>query len=84
VEALLVVEVLSPGSRRKDSVTKRYHHGRMGVPQYWIVDPQERKLHVMRREIGEPNYRDVATVEAGTEWRSEEPLPISLDPADFC
>lgn len=38
---LLVVEVLSPSSRRADRFTKRVEYQRQNIPCYWIVDPDE-------------------------------------------
>jgi Uma2 family endonuclease len=40
---LLVVEVVSPGaeSRRRDYFDKRNQYEWRGIPEYWIVDPQE-------------------------------------------
>lgn len=40
----LVVEVLSPGSRKRDKVRKAAIYARYGVPEYWIVDPLARTL----------------------------------------
>lgn len=37
-EVLLVVEVLSPGSRRTDSMIKFGEYAEAGIPHYWIVD----------------------------------------------
>jgi Uma2 family endonuclease len=37
-EVVLVVEVLSPGSRRTDSVVKLGEYAEAGIPHYWIVD----------------------------------------------
>ncbi|MGN6609381.1 MAG: Uma2 family endonuclease [Jatrophihabitans sp.] len=35
---LLVVEVVSPGSRRVDTLVKRREYADAGVPHYWIID----------------------------------------------
>jgi Uma2 family endonuclease len=40
----LVVEVISPASRRHDRVTKLQWYASIGVPEYWIVDPDARTL----------------------------------------
>ena len=41
----LVVEVLSPSTRRKDMQLKMYKYAGAGVREYWMVDP-EKKLVV--------------------------------------
>jgi Uma2 family endonuclease len=40
----LVVEVVSPSSRRYDRVTKLRWYAQLGVPEYWLVDPETRTL----------------------------------------
>lgn len=40
----LLVEILSPGSVRHDTLTKRALYERNGVGEYWIVDPDRRTL----------------------------------------
>jgi Uma2 family endonuclease len=40
----LVVEVVSPSSRSLDRVKKLQWYTQLGVPEYWIVDPQARTL----------------------------------------
>ena len=42
----LVVEVLSPSTRRKDSFIKLNKYLRAGVREYWVVDPEERIIFV--------------------------------------
>jgi Uma2 family endonuclease len=37
-EVLIVVEIVSPGSRRTDYVTKRSEYADAGIPYYWIGD----------------------------------------------
>lgn len=38
----LAVEVISPGSGRHDRLLKRESYARIGVPEYWIIDPEVR------------------------------------------
>jgi Uma2 family endonuclease len=45
----LVIEVLSPGTRRVDLTLKRDLFEREGVREYWIVDPVEGTVDVYRR-----------------------------------
>jgi Uma2 family endonuclease len=40
----LVVEVVSPSSRRYDRVVKLRWYAEIRVPEYWIVDPEDRTL----------------------------------------
>src|SRR5688572_8235320 len=46
----LVVEILSPGTRRKDERLKRDLFERGGVREYWLVDPDDDTVRVFRRE----------------------------------
>jgi Uma2 family endonuclease len=53
LDVVLVIEIVSPGSRRTDRVMKAYEYAKAGIPHYWIVDldaePDERFLmHVLR------------------------------------
>jgi len=40
----LVVEIVSPGSRKRDWMIKRDGYAAMGVPNYWVVETQERTI----------------------------------------
>ena len=48
----LVVEILSPGTRRRDEGLKRRLYERMGVDEYWIVDPSAENVRVYRGPSG--------------------------------
>lgn len=51
---VLVVEILSPGTRREDMLRKSTEYLGAGIGQYWIVDRENRELTVLER--------------AGSEW----------------
>jgi Uma2 family endonuclease len=46
----LVVEIGSPGTRRRDETIKRALYERAGVSEYWVVDPELDVVRVYRRE----------------------------------
>jgi Uma2 family endonuclease len=46
----LVVEILSPSTRRVDEITKRRLYERVGVREYWIVDGEIEAVKVYRRQ----------------------------------
>jgi Uma2 family endonuclease len=47
----LVIEVLSTHAkdRKRDLVTKRREYAQAGIAEYWIVDPQEKRITVLKR-----------------------------------
>lgn len=49
----LVVEVLSPGTARRDLGVKREKYRATGVPEYWIVDPVHAAIEVLVLENGD-------------------------------
>ncbi len=48
----LVIEVGSPGTRRRDETIKRRLYERDGVAEYWMVDPELEVVRIYRREDG--------------------------------
>lgn len=54
---LLVVEVVSPGEPGTDNYDRDYvekprEYAERGIPEYWIIDPKERQITVLRLEKG--------------------------------
>ena len=43
----LVMEIVSEDDRRRDVETKRFEYARAGIPEYWIVDPQQKRITVL-------------------------------------
>jgi Uma2 family endonuclease len=46
----IVIEVVSPRGNKRDFVTKREEYLRMGVREYWIIDPKKRQMHALVRQ----------------------------------
>jgi Uma2 family endonuclease len=44
----LVIELLSPGSKAIDLITKRKDYERHGVREYWVIDPADASARVWR------------------------------------
>ncbi len=41
-----IAEVISPGSRGTDEVDKLAEYAQAGVPEYWLLDPEDRTIRV--------------------------------------
>ncbi|PXY28891.1 hypothetical protein BA062_23375 [Prauserella flavalba] len=76
-EALLVVEIVAPGSQRTDSVAKRGEYADAGIPHHWIVDITEPVSLVACHLAGDIGYQDDGAV-TGT-FTATEPLPVRID-----
>ncbi|MFM9961695.1 MAG: Uma2 family endonuclease [Planctomycetaceae bacterium] len=65
----LVMEVVSPGAanRKRDLETKRREYAAAGIAEYWIIDPEQKRVSVLRlrgktyRTHGEFGLGDMAT-----------------------
>jgi Uma2 family endonuclease len=47
IGADLVMEVISPDDRNRDTVTKRREYAQAGIPEFWLVDPEVRTITVL-------------------------------------
>ena len=56
---LLVVEILSAGTRSRGQVTKRRAYEQEGVASYWIVDPKRPAVTAL--ELCDGTYTEVAS-----------------------
>jgi Uma2 family endonuclease len=65
----LVVEVLSPSTESRDRGIKLERYRHYGVPEYWIVDPDEQTVEVWVQDQPAPVVLGVADV---FRWR---PVP---------
>jgi Uma2 family endonuclease len=76
-EVRLAVEIVSPGSKRMDTVIKRGEYADAGIPRYWIID-LDPPLSLLDCHLAEGfGYLDGGDV-TGT-FETTEPFPIRLD-----
>lgn len=76
-EVLVVIEIVSPGSRRTDHVAKRDEYADAGIPHYWIVDLDSPVTVLDCHLAGEFGYRDSGSV-TGT-FAVSAPFPARVD-----
>ena len=78
---LLVVEVLSPSNPAQDLAVKRGLYERLGVPAYWIVDPEGPSVIVLR--MTGDRYEVETEVSSGGVLRTDWPFPVQMTVADL-
>lgn len=79
----LVVEIVSPDAsgRKRDLREKRRDYARGRIPEYWIVDPQEHRITVLRLRSGK--YVEHGRFVAGTKATSARWLGFAVDVDDL-
>jgi Uma2 family endonuclease len=78
---LLAVEVLSPSTRRIDTMLKFSRYEAAGCPSYWVVDPDTPTLIVWEMQDGA--YAQVAKVSGDEIARLTSPYDVEVVPADL-
>ncbi len=86
----LAIEIVSPESVERDYDEKRRQYQRFKIPEYWIIDEDERKVTVLRLDA-RGKYREIAP-RKGTfhslalegfwldpNWLWQDPFPDELE-----
>ena len=76
-DVLVVVEIVSPGSRRLDHVVKRHEYADAGIGHYWIADLDEPVTLLDCHLAGPLGYADGGSI-SGT-FTTTTPCPIRLE-----
>jgi Uma2 family endonuclease len=71
---LLVAEIVSDTTRRRDYIEKRKLYVDLGIPEYWIVDPEQRVVRVVR-----PSFDDLVVADMLTWLPQAASQPLVLD-----
>jgi Uma2 family endonuclease len=61
----LVIEIGSPGTRKRDETIKRRLYERSGVLEYWVIDPELDIVRIYRRGDGRFGKPHELSLEAG-------------------
>lgn len=77
--AALVVEIISPGSRRTDLIFKRNDYADAGIPHYWIINADQPISLLACHLAGEFGYQDSGEVTGVFEAKDPFPVRIELD-----
>jgi len=77
----LFIEVTSPGRRSKDGVRKLYDYAAIGVPEYWLIDPEARTL--WRLVLREGAYSIAEALEGEAVFRPEGFEGLEIDLAEL-
>ncbi|MCC7022316.1 MAG: Uma2 family endonuclease [Thermomicrobiales bacterium] len=75
----LVIEVLSPSTRKYDRETKRQLYARYGVPEYWMFDPDTRSVTIAC-DLVDGRYQHESTHHDVANSRTIPALSIELPP----
>lgn len=80
----LVVEVVSPGSRTTDRITKPAQYAAAGIPAYWKVETDgEVSITAYALREGDTVYAELGTWGEGETLRVSEPFDVELDIDDL-
>jgi len=77
---LLVVEVLSPNTRRFDLMIKRQLYAEFGIPSYWIVDIAEPAIQIL--ELDDGDYAERTRLIGGTRVTLDRPFTVAVAAQD--
>jgi Uma2 family endonuclease len=62
----LVVEIISPTSVYRDRVTKKALYERVGIQEYWLVDPADEYIEIFALREGRYDLLSAASTQEGT------------------
>jgi Uma2 family endonuclease len=77
-DVALVVEIVSPGSRRTDRVMKLYEYAKAGIERYWIVDlDADADERFLAHLLNDGTYQRVDALVADR-VRTDEPVALDF------
>jgi Uma2 family endonuclease len=78
----LVVEIVSPGSRTTDRLTKPAVYARAGIASLWRVELHDGPA-VFAYHLEHDHYIEAGSARPGERLVVSEPFPVAIDPSDL-
>ena len=75
----LLIEILSPGTSKRDLGIKKKLYAKNGVREYWIVDPEQETTEVLNLKEGEFRGKSYNTGVVGQTSRLSSPVIQGFD-----
>jgi Uma2 family endonuclease len=74
----LIAELVSPGktNRDRDTIPKRSQYAALGVPEYWLIDPDRKTVTVLT--LAAEDYQVIGTFSGSESIQSQELPGLSL------
>ncbi|MBP2330037.1 Uma2 family endonuclease [Kibdelosporangium banguiense] len=76
-QVLLAVEIISPGSRNTDTITKPVEYAAAGIPHYWVIDLDPPLSLTAYHLAGDLGYQEAPAVTQS--FSTSEPFPLDID-----
>lgn len=82
VAPVMAVEILSPSTALNDWNTKKALYERLGVANYWVIDPREPALTAFELDP-DGTYQQVAKVVGDEGFAAERPFAVNVIPNEL-
>jgi len=82
-DAVMLVEIVSDGHRRKDAIDRPRVYAAAKVPWFMRIEFRRRVPAIVLHELIDGAYEPALACAAGTTFAMTEPFPFSIDPAEL-
>jgi len=82
-DAVMLVEIVSDGNRRKDVIDRPRVYAAAKVPWFMRIEFRRRVPTIVLHELIDGEYEPVLACAAGTTFAMSEPFPFSIDPGEL-
>jgi Uma2 family endonuclease len=82
-QVVLVVEIMSPSTRRLDRIVRPRIYAEGGIPYYLRVEFRGEDPVMLLHELVDGEYRPIVVAAAGTTFTMHEPFEFAIDPVEL-